>query len=274
MPKPRTAIALVFVTALSIAAHAQLWLDSYFRRADEQLAKQPHWATPLFTTTPRIDQRFRYEFLWQQQHGGVTTENIGNNKGISFIPAPSLEVVIGIPAYFEHSDPRRPNGWGDEMFQVKYRFAAANEQYGNYIVTAFFSASIPTGTHNNGAPHAIFTPTLAAGKGWGHFDVLTTAGIQLPAQESDRLGQPVSWNVVAQYRFLQKFSPELEMNSTFYHNGPNAGNTQVFLSPGVVVGRFHVWRRLMFTTGMGVQIAVTHFHTYDHQWNLSTRLPF
>jgi len=103
---------------------------------------------------------------------------------------------------------------------------------------------------------------------------LTTAGIQLPVHDSQLLGQPVTWNVVAQYRFLRKFSPELEMNSTFYHNGPNAGHEQVFLSPGIVVGRFHVWRRMMFTCGAGVQIAVTHFHTYDHQWNLSTRLPF
>ena len=264
---------LLLLVAVALPALSQSWLDAYFRHADEQLATQPHWATPLFTTTPRIDQRIRYEFLWQRQRG-ATTENIGNGKGVSFIPAPRLEVIIGIPPYFVHSDPHRQDGWGDETFQVKYRLASGNEQNGNYIVTAFFAASVPTGTHNNGAPHAIYTPTLAAGKGWGHFDVLTTAGIQLPAQEGQRLGQPVNWNVVAQYRFLQKFSPELEMNSTFYHNGPNAGREQIFVSPGIVVGRFHVWRRLKFTGGVGVQIAVTHFHTYDHQWNLSTRLPF
>lgn len=111
-------------------------------------------------------------------------------------------------------------------------------------------------------------------KGWGAFDVLTTAGIQLPAEQSQKLGQPVNWNVVAQYRFLRKLSPELEMNATFYHNGPHAGQQQVFLSPGVVVGRFPLWRRLAFTSGVGVQIAVSRFHTYDHQWILSTRLPF
>ena len=266
-------IKLLFLCLSCLPTFGQSWLDAYFRRVAEQEAKQPHWATPLFTTTPRLDQRIRYDVLWQRQ-GRMTTENIGNGKGVAFIPARNVEVIVGIPPYFMHNNPNLKDGWGDETFQVKYRFVSANEQHGNYIVTTFVAASVPTGTYKNGAPHAVFTPTLAAGKGWGQFDVLSTAGIQLATAESQKLGQPVNWNVVAQHRFLGKISPELEMNSTFYHDGPNAGKQQVFLSPGVVVGRFPVWRRLCFTGGVGVQIAATHFHTYNHGWILSTRLPF
>jgi hypothetical protein len=265
-------LALLLVP--SVSASAQSWLDAYLKRVAEQQAKQPHWATPLFTTTPRIDQRIRYDVIWQRRSSGLVTENIGNGKGISFVPARNIEVAIGIPPYYVHNDPKRKDGWGDETFQVKYRFAAANEQHGNYIVTAFLAASLPTGTNNNEAPHAVLTPTLAGGKGWGHFDVLSTAGIQLPVAESQKLGQSVNWNVVAQYRFLGRLTPELEMNSTFYPNGPNVGKHQIFLSPGLIVGRFPVWRRLSFTGGVGVQIAVTQFHTYNHAWILSTRLPF
>ena len=110
----RTASIFLVLVALANPALSQSWVDTYLRRADEQLATQPHWATPLFTTTPRIDQRIRYEFLWQRGRGGATTENIGNGKGVSFIPAPRLEVVIGIPPYFVQSDPHRQDGWGDD----------------------------------------------------------------------------------------------------------------------------------------------------------------
>jgi hypothetical protein len=63
------------------------------------------------------------------------------------------------------------------------------------------------------------------------------------------------------------------MNSTFYHDGPNDGRQQVFLTPGVVFGKVPLWR-LGLTVGTGVQIAANHFHTYNHGWILSTRLPF
>lgn len=50
--------------------------------------------------------------------------------------------------------------------------------------------------------------------------------------------------------------------------------TQVFLTPGIVVGRFHIWHRLGFTVDSAVQIASTHFHTYNHKYILSVRFPF
>jgi hypothetical protein len=36
-------------------------------------------------------------------------------------------------------------GFGDWQFLVKYRLAAANEEHGNYILTAFFPMSLSTG---------------------------------------------------------------------------------------------------------------------------------
>jgi hypothetical protein len=265
---------VVLICAVYVPAAGQSWLDSFFQRAAAMEASQPHWATPLFTTTPRLNQRVRYDVLWQRQRNGTLTENLGNAKGVSFIVARNVEVLIGIPPYFVHNDSKRHDGWGDQTFQLKYRLAAGNEKHGNYVLSAFLVTSVPTGTYNNGAPHAVLAPTLGGGKGWGNFNVQSTAGIQLPAADSVRLGQPVFWNVLGQYRFVKKISPELEMNATFYHNGPNAGKQQVFLSPGVVAGRFPIWRRLSFTGGVGVQIAATHFHTYNHGWILSARLPF
>ena len=56
-------------------------------------------------------------------------------------------------------------------------------------------------------------------------------------------------------------------------NGKNDGKKQVFLSPGLVVGKLHLWKRLGFAFGGGVQIAATQFHAYEHNWVTSVRFP-
>jgi len=59
-----------------------------------------------------------------------------------------------------------------------------------------------------------------------------------------------------------------------WSNGKNDGKKQVFLSPGLVVGKFHLWKRVGFVFGGGVQIAATRFHAYGHNWVSSIRFPF
>lgn len=270
---PTCLLPILLFAAIS-PARAQSFLDDYFARVARNQAEQPHWITPVATVTPRLEQEFRYDIFWQGHVDGTITENYGGSKGLELIPANNVEVIVNIPPYIVHNNPRQVNGWGDESFLVKYRFLARNEERGNYIFTAFLGWSIPTGTYKNGSPHASLTPTLAFGKGWGNFDIQTTAGIALPVADSGKLGQPVTWNLTGQYRVLRRIWPEVEMNYTYFHNGPNDGRTQVFVTPGVVFGKFPIWRRLGVTIGSGVQIAATHFHTYNHGWILTTRLPF
>ena len=64
------------------------------------------------------------------------------------------------------------------------------------------------------------------------------------------------------------------MNSTFWPNGSRRGKNQVFLTPGLVVGRLRLWKRAGLTLGAGMQIATTRFHPYNHNWVLSIRVPF
>jgi len=159
-------------------------------------------------------------------------------------------------------------------FLLKYRIAAGNEEQGNYIVTAFIGATAPTGSYSNGAASAIATPTLAVGKGWGNFDFQTTFGVAIPMEQMDKLGTPLAHNIAFQYRVSRKFWPELEVNSTFWTNGAQTGDKQVFLSPGLVVGKLHLWKRLGMTVGSGIQIPGTQFHTQDRNWLMSVRFPF
>ncbi len=250
------------------------FLEAWQARVSQTQAQQPHWATPLVTVTPRLEQEWRSDFVAQSQPYGRSTENYGNGKGLELIPTEHIELIFGVPPYFEHSNSKSSNGFGDVNFLVKYRLLAANEDGGNYILTLFFGASAPTGNHDNSARRAIFTPTLAFGKGWGAFDVQGTVAGQIPNGDTSRLGTPFVSNTAFQYLVSEKIWPEFEVNLTYWPNGDHGENTQVFLTPGVVVGRLPIWGRLGFTLGTGVQIAASQFRTSNHNWLISARLPF
>jgi len=54
---------------------------------------------------------------------------------------------------------------------------------------------------------------------------------------------------------------ELELNYTHFVDGANDGKRQVFLTPGIVIARIPLYKRIALTFGGGFQIAATHFHT-------------
>lgn len=269
-------LAVVAVAAQAFAQSSssdQSYFGSWFNRVSRTQAEQPHWITPMFTTTPRLEEEFRYDVGWQNTtYGNVT--NYGGGKGLEFIPSEHVEIIVSPPPYLARQNPTQMDGFGDTSFLLKYRFAAGNEEAGNYIVTAFLGGSIPTGSYSNGAENAVVTPTIALGKGWGAFDVQTTLGIAVPVGDIARLGTPIAYNTAFQYRLFGKLWPELEVNGVLFHDGKHDGQQQVFLSPGLVVGKIHLWRRLGLTVGAGEQIALTSFHTYNHNRVVSVRFPF
>lgn len=250
------------------------YFSNWFQRVDKTQAKQPHWVTPLATTTPRLEEEFRYDQLWTVNPKGVTTNNYDGGKGLELIPCEKVEVIFNLPPYLAHNTAKVHDGLGDVAFLVKYRLLSANEESGNYILTAFLGWTIPTGTYTNGALHPIITPTIAYGKGLHQFDVQGTFGIGLPTADTNLVGRTYAWNNTFQYRLYRKFWPEVELNSTFFQDGKNDGKKQNFVTPGLVMGRFHLFHRIGFTVGGGYQIATTHFHTSNHNAILSIRFPF
>ena len=250
------------------------FFTNWFDRVNKTQAEQPHWVTPLATTTPRLEEEFRYDQLWQLNAKGVTTNNYDGGKGLELIPFEKVEVIFNLPPYLAHNNPAVRDGFGDVGFLVKYRLLSANEEHGNYILTAFLGWTVPTGSYTNGALHAVITPTLAYGKGFGHFAAQGTFGVGLPVADTNLVGRTYSWNNAFQYHVLRKFWPEVELNSTFFQDGKNDGKKQNFVTPGLVMGRFHLWKRLGFTVGGGYQIATTRFHNSNHNAILSIRFPF
>lgn len=279
--KFRVPIALL-ILAMSARAFAQApssegqgvsFVGGLLQTASRADAEQPHWIAPLFTVTPRLLEQFRFDVA-QQTKSGFTTTNYGGGKGLEIIPTERTEIIVSTLPYLVHSKPGVQDGIGDMSFLLKYRITAGNEEQGNYILTLFLGASAPTGSYSNGASSVVATPTLAAGKGWDNFDFQTTFGVAIPTEHIGKLGTPLAHNIAFQYRVFGKFWPELEVNSTFWVNGAQAGEKQVFLSPGLIVGKLHLWKRLGFTVGSGIQIPVTHFHTQDRNWLTSVRFPF
>lgn len=274
MRKTLLEVVLISVLCPTCLSAQDDYFAEWFHRVDKTQAEQPHWVTPLATTTPRLEEEFRYDQLWQVNPAGVTTDNYDGGKGLELIPFEKVEVIFNIPPYLAHNNPKVRDGFGDVAFLVKYRLLSANEESGNYILTAFLGWSLPSGSYNNGALHAIITPTIAYGKGFRRFDEQGTFGIGLPVADTNLIGRTFAWNNTFQYHWLRKLWPEVELNSTFFQNGKNDGKKQNFVTPGLVLGRFHLGSRVGFTFGGGFQIATTHFHTNNHNGILSIRFPF
>jgi len=250
------------------------FFDDWQKRASATQADQPHWATPVVTVTPRLEQEIRFDATFRTVPDGTTTDNIGNGKGLELIPATPLELIVNVPPYLIHHEPKIRDGFGDFSMLVKYRLASAPDGKGNYIATLFLAASFPTGAVPNGAGHGVITPTLALGKGYGPFDLQTTFGVTIPTSQSETAGHPLLWNATLQYQPVKRVWPEVEMNATFWPDGPLSGKNQVFLTPGIVFGRFPIHGRLGFTFGGGVQIAASSYHQYSHGWIVTARMPF
>jgi hypothetical protein len=266
--------AVVLCLASTLTSAKMGYFANGFVRVDKTKDEQPHWLTPLATTTPRLEEEYRYDQLWQTNGKGITTDNYDGGKGLELIPFEKVEVIFNVPPYIDHNNPKVRNGWGDVAFLVKYRLLSANEEHGSYILTAFLGWSLPTGQFSNGALHPVITPTIAYGKGFGNFDLQGTFGVGLPTADTSTLGRTIVWNDAFQYRVFRKFWPEVELNSTFFQGGKNDGQKQNFVTPGLIMGRFRLVGRVGFTFGAGYQIATTQFHTTNHNAILSIRFPF
>jgi len=271
------------VTAPTLNSPVLDFFNAWFAMVTRIQSEQPHWVTPLVTVTPRLEQEFRYDQLWQQNPHGVATDNFGGGKGLELIPFQNTEIILGVPAWIAHNGHIKrstkkkkvaTDGWADETFLIKYRILSANEESGNYILTAFMGFSAPTGDDGNSNGHAIFTPTIAAGKGFGPFDVQSTVGIAFPNGGTERLGWPLAWNTAFQYHISIYVWPEFETNYTWFAKGERVGESQLYLLPGIIFGRFPIHDRVGATIGAGFQVAVTHVPAYNHAVVLSSRIPF
>jgi hypothetical protein len=274
------ASVVLLVLSSTAALHAQ---DNFFSRWEQRTtriqSKQPSWSVPLVAPYPMLIQVFRADFTRQVTPALTDTWNYGASRGLNLVPGFNSEFDVYYPPYIQHNAKGAKDGFSDVGFLGKYRFLSANEKNGNYMLSAQVVATIPTGSYSNGSTDASVSPTLLGGKGFGHFDVISSLGGTLPTGDTVKLGRSIVWNTTAQYRLYKYVWPEVESNATFFHGGKNDGKMQNFVTPGVTFSKFKfrpqvASSRPAIAFGGGEQIATSAFHTYNHNLVLTARLIF
>ncbi len=200
------------------------YFSDWFARVDRARAEQPHWPSPLATTVVTLKEALRYDISRQSLRDGHTLTSFGSGHGLEFIPAEHVQMIVGLPAWQTENTVPRKEGFADQTFLLKYRLRSANEENGNYIVTAML--------------------------------------------------RPVVLNTTAQYHLASIFWPELEVNYTYWPNGRHEGLNQVFITPGLALYKFHIWKRSDFVVAAGCQLAVTDHALYHRSFILSASFPF
>jgi hypothetical protein len=151
-------------------------------------------------------------------------------------------------------------------------------RYSSSCVTGFLGVTVPTGSDEFTTGHSIYTPTIAAGKGWGTreqgVDIQSTLGISWPDGNEKKIGVPIVWNTALQAHVFDTLWPEVEANYTHYKEGPNAGKSQTLITTGLIVGRYELIGRVRFVIGAGYQQAVSSFRTVNNGWIVTARAPF
>jgi hypothetical protein len=272
------AISLFLSLASSIAFAQTGFFGAWEDRVRATTARQPAWPVPVVAPSSVIVQLARADFVRQYTPTHTTTWNYDNGKGVNLIPFAATEFDINLPPYIEHNAPAAKDGAGDFSFVTKYRPFSADREHGNYSTLFQMAFSVPTGSYKNGVAVSTITPTVIGGKGFHNLDVQSAIGGVLPTSSASTIGRTISWNTVAQYKLGKYLWPELEVNSSYYHGGSNDGKNQTFLTPGMMVNKISLTRdpksRLAFIFGGGMQIAASHFHTYNHGLILTGRVSF
>ncbi len=261
------------------------YFDDWSRRVTYARSTQPAWSSPLVTTTALLEERLRYDVQYQSVGNGSSTINIGGGKGVDLIVSETQEIQIGDLPYIIHDTPNGKqaySGFGDwPVFRFKQRLASSPEDQGDYIVSAWLQVQVPTGIEQTSTKSFTLLPTLGFGKGWGPVIVQATVGATIPTAYGTKLGTQINTNIALQYHLLKPLWPQLEVNWSYWANGQRAGLNSIYLTPGIVIGKFSLTDRLKFTFGVGYQWTVTpdllnspRTPPYNHAWLLSTRLSF
>jgi hypothetical protein len=259
------------------------FVDAWTATVRAAQASQPSWITPLATTTPRLEQEFRFDQDFETLIKGKGRIDVyDGGKGLELIPTEQTEVIITMPPYQVRTGTEPSSGLNDwPGILLKYRIISGNAKSGDYIVTVFAQYGIPTGAlvltnHND-----VFTPTLAAGKGFGDFDIQATIGEAIPIHDHSNAGRSIPTNITAQYHVSRLLWPELEINRTDWIGGARGARTQTYVTPGLIVGRIVLNERSKLIVGAGYQTAVSRVYgpgpvtpTFNHNWLLSARVTF
>ena len=88
-------ILIVLCATPCLAQQANIRFENCFEIVSETQREQPSWMTPLVTSSPRLEQEFRFDALKQ----GSATDINGAGQGLDIIPAERIQIVLGAPPF-------------------------------------------------------------------------------------------------------------------------------------------------------------------------------
>jgi hypothetical protein len=232
-------------------------------------ALQPAMAGLLVTPSPRLVQRMRFSFSHEYTSAGTETVSYGNGRGIGVLVGRRLELDAVQPPYIHHGGGTADDGFGDAQIGGKFRIASGNAEHGNFIVTAILNHRFATGSHSNGAATNSFLPTLSGGRAFNRFAIVSSLGGSLPTGKVAEQGRSIAWNAAMQGHATKRLWLVLENNATFSLGGRHDGLMQNFITPSASYAA-----RRNTTFNLGMQIATSEFHTYNHNLIAEMRVAF
>ncbi len=237
---------------------------------------QPTWMGPLIQSDARIGQTLKLA-IGNLDFPPLQSTIYGNNKGVSVIVDHRFQLEVDPPAYFRNHSSTHKDGFGNLGTVVKWRMASGNADHGNFAVTAVMYHGYAPRTYQNQLLSSYYVPSIAAGKGVGHFAFLTTVGGLLPTAKIAQQGRAIDWNFTAQVHARPHVWFDVENNASFFLAGPFDGKMQNLMTPAA----FYMVRRkgwkpehaaVVFDCGM--QIATSSFHVYNHNLVSEMRILF
>jgi len=273
-------LLLALAVALALDARPAMAQQSFTQQFaahnSAMTALQPAMVTPLVEADPRLIQYVRASFSNQYTAAGTETVSYGNGRGGGVIVGNRIEFDFLPPAYIQHNS-SAVDGLGDTSVAGKVRIASGNAGHGNFDVAALLSHSFATGTYKNGGATDSWTPTIAAARSLGRFNVQSSLGGTMPAGKIAAQGRSIAWNALTQAHATAHVWFEVENNATFYIGGSHDGKMQNFVTPAAFyVLRRKEWRPAhpFFVFDSGMQIATSGFHTYNHNLISEVRVLF
>ncbi len=225
---------------------------------------------------PRLIQYYRVSVAHQYTSTGTETTNYGNSRGVGIIALRRFEFDGMPPAYIQHNS-GIADDFGDTSLSVKMRIASGNAEHGSFDLAASLAHCFATGSSKNGGRTDSFTPSLAGDFTYRRVSLISGASGVLPTGKIAAQGRAIAWNEVVQLHAKPHIWFEVENNATFYFAGAHDGLMQNFVTPAAFyVLRPREWAAThpIFIFDMGMQIATSGFHTYDHNLITEVRVLF
>ena len=154
--------------------------------------EQPDWLSPIATTSGRLKDELRFD-IWRPISPPARPDyNLAGGKGLEFIVAPRLQLLLGIPSYIENPQ-QRPSRWfwrhaGDA--EVSRGLSAAQRRRLPYHPAPARPRRPPAQMPRACMPLSL-PPGVALGKGWKQFRRPTTLGGNLPTGRYGPLGKAI-----------------------------------------------------------------------------------